>query len=259
MIENNRHIFNTTLKNSLSHDIKDLYQQEMRNLRMKLIKQFCSEKTVLDMGCGSGEYTCLTAKFAKEVIGLDFGEAMLIKLKERLNDKKINNVYLMQNDMESKFSLKDAAFDTVYSFATLYYISNLSSLISEMYRVLKPGGHAIFSLGNLWSINTLLARNADSGLRSYHVSPVMMRKMISQSRLRVESLRCFQLFPMYGGNIFSWKNGRFLTRLVTMQGRIEKRIFSLKIKGKMFDEILSSFYLLRFFAFRYLFICKKDS
>ena len=258
MTKNNRQIFNTLLKNSLSHDIKDLYQQEVRELRIELIKQFCSEKAVLDMGCGSGEYTCLTAKWAKEVVGLDFSEAMLRGLKKRLRNKKIKNVWLIQNDLERKLSLKDAAFDTVYSFATLYYISNLSSLISEMYRVLKPGGHAIFSLGNLWSINTLMARNADSGLRSYHVSPGMMKKVIAQSGLRVKDLRCFQIFPMYGGNIFSWKMGWFLTRLITMRGRAEKKIFSLKIKGKMLDEIVSSIFPLRLFAFRYLFICQKE-
>jgi ubiquinone/menaquinone biosynthesis C-methylase UbiE len=48
------------------------------------------------------------------------------------------------------------------------------------------------------------------------------------------------------------------TRFITMRGSFELRLFSKKINGKMLDEIISSSFPLRYFAFRYLFVCQKE-
>jgi hypothetical protein len=85
-----------------------------------------------------------------------------------------------------------------------------------------------------------------------------MIKHIKASGLKIINRRCFQLFPMYGGKIIGFRGEYYLTRFITMRGSFELRLFSKKINGKMLDEIISSSFPLRYFAFRYLFVCQKE-
>ena len=239
MTDRNKQIFSTTLRDSLSHKSMNPYQEEMRNLSIELLKKYCVGKIILDIGCGTGEYTFIAANIARKVVGIDFSDGMLKEFKKRIVKRKVENITLILSDAR-QIGLKDCEFDVLYSFATLYYVNNVKSALCEMYRVLKPGGYAIFSLGNLWSINTLLCRNASSGVVSYHISPGNMIKHIKASGLKIINRRCFQLFPMYGGKIIGFRGEYYLTRFITMRGSFELRLFSKKINGKMLDEIISS-------------------
>lgn len=40
-------------------------------------------KTILEMGCGSGNFTLLMAQYSQQILGLDFSPAMLAVLEER--------------------------------------------------------------------------------------------------------------------------------------------------------------------------------
>ena len=234
------------------------YQYELQKIKIRLLKEYCKNKRVLDMGCGTGNYAFIASKTAIEVVGVDFSQNMLNYFRKRIEEKKSTNIKILQGDIANlPKQIKTNYFDVVFSYSVLYHMQNIGKALGEMCRVLKPGGYAIFDLGNSWSINTLLCRNSPTRVKSYHLLPVTMKKWITENNLQIEELRYFQLFPMYGGKIFGFKGEERLIRFLTMSGRFEKRIFSYKVRGKMLDEIISSSPFFRNFAFRYLFVCQK--
>lgn len=98
---------------------------------------------VLDLGSGAGN-DCFVARALVgeegEVTGLDFTDAMLEKA--RLNNEKLGytNVSFVKGDIE-EIPLPGASFDVVISNCVLNLVPDKTRAFSEIFRVLKNGGH----------------------------------------------------------------------------------------------------------------------
>ncbi len=98
---------------------------------------------VLDLGSGAGN-DCFVARSivgeSGKVTGLDFTGEMIVKARE--NNKKLGfkNVDFVQGDIE-EMPLPDNKFDVILSNCVLNLVPNKTKAFSEMYRVLKGGGH----------------------------------------------------------------------------------------------------------------------
>ena len=101
---------------------------------------------VLDLCCGTGkmiELECTAVGENTTVIGLDFNRQMLNVAYEKLNQSLKNyNFDLIEGDAIS-LPFKDNTFNFVTIAFGLRNIPNKIKAISEMYRVLKPGGKLI--------------------------------------------------------------------------------------------------------------------
>ena len=94
----------------------------MKEAFLKLLKEYCPQKKVLDYGCGNGYYSKLVRKMGAEVIGIDLLPAKgFIKM-----------------DCED-MTFPNNTFDVVFSRGTLPYL-NKDRAFMEIARVLKPGG-----------------------------------------------------------------------------------------------------------------------
>jgi 2-polyprenyl-3-methyl-5-hydroxy-6-metoxy-1,4-benzoquinol methylase len=102
-----------------------------------------SGKTVLDLGCGSGENSILLARRGARVIGLDVSEALLALARQRfeLNGVAERGAFIASSAHD--LALPDASVDVVVGIAILHHL-DLDLTASEVRRVLKPGGRAIF-------------------------------------------------------------------------------------------------------------------
>ena len=49
-------------------------------------------KTILEMGCGSGNFTLLMAQYSQQILGLDFSPAMLAVLEERRGGRGVGDI-----------------------------------------------------------------------------------------------------------------------------------------------------------------------
>jgi len=116
--------------------------------RKKAVK-LCNIKDndkILDLCCGTGkmvELECRSVGGNTEVVGLDFNREMLDVGYKNLN-KSLNNYKfsLMQGDaMELPFG--DSTFNCITIAFGLRNVPNKRKSISEMYRVLKPGGKVV--------------------------------------------------------------------------------------------------------------------
>jgi ubiquinone/menaquinone biosynthesis C-methylase UbiE len=113
-------------------------------VRYESVLPLLKGKTVLDIASGSGYGTYIMAGEAEKVIGVDVDEES-VKYAQR-NYKRPNTEFKV-GDAE-KIPLEDASVDVVVTFETVEHIKNYKKFLSEIKRVLKPGGFAIISTPN---------------------------------------------------------------------------------------------------------------
>ncbi|MBK6346144.1 MAG: arsenite methyltransferase [Bacteroidales bacterium] len=99
--------------------------------------------TVIDLGSGAGN-DCFVARSLTgekgKVIGIDFTQAMIDKARENAEKLGFNNVEFRFGDIE-KLPVTAAKADVIISNCVLNLVPDKVKAFSEIYRVLKPGGH----------------------------------------------------------------------------------------------------------------------
>ena len=114
--------------------------------------------TVIDLGSGAGNDAFIARKMTGEkgkVIGIDFTEAMIARARDNAEKLGLNNVEFRQGDIEDMPVTGNKA-DVIVSNCVLNLVPNKHKVFSEVYRVLKPGGH--FSISDIVLEGELPAR-----------------------------------------------------------------------------------------------------
>jgi len=114
--------------------------------------------TVIDLGSGAGNDAFVARKIAGpsgKIIGIDFTEAMISRARENAEKLGLNNVEFRQGDIEDMPVTSNKA-DVIVSNCVLNLVPNKHKVFSEIYRVLKPGGH--FSISDIVLEGELPAR-----------------------------------------------------------------------------------------------------
>ena len=105
--------------------------------------------TVIDLGSGAGNDAFIARRFTGEkgkVLGVDFTEAMISKARTNAEKLGLNNVEFRLGDIDDMPVTSNYA-DVIVSNCVLNLVPNKHKVISEIFRVLKPGGH--FSISDI--------------------------------------------------------------------------------------------------------------
>ncbi|MEH6996620.1 class I SAM-dependent methyltransferase [Neobacillus drentensis] len=114
-------------------------------------------ESVLELGCGAGYAMklILEQNIIGKVVGLDLSPTVIrsamIRNKKALKNEKAKLVHANIKSLP----FEDEQFDKVFSIHTIYFWDELSATISEIFRVLKPGGVFILTFcdgenGEIW-------------------------------------------------------------------------------------------------------------
>lgn len=115
--------------------------------RKKAIKELTSLKPqiVLDVATGTGDVAILTNKILQpsKIIGIDISEGMLQIGRKKLDSLHLNNkIELLKGDSET-INFPDNSFDAITVAFGVRNFQNLEKGLTEMRRVLKPGGKLV--------------------------------------------------------------------------------------------------------------------
>ena len=135
-------MFDTISKNydGLNRVISFGIDIKWRNKVVELVKKN-NPKTILDVATGTGDLAInLTRTGANKIVGLDISPGMLEVGKEKVNEKKLSSVIDMVLGDGEKIDFEDDYFDAITVSFGVRNFENLEQGLSEIYRVLKPGG-----------------------------------------------------------------------------------------------------------------------
>jgi 2-polyprenyl-3-methyl-5-hydroxy-6-metoxy-1,4-benzoquinol methylase len=113
-------------------------------------------KTVLDLGCGVGNDLSRFAKAGAAVTGIDLAQHSVDLATDNFRFRGLEGEFLKMNGEELQFP--DNEFDAVFCHTVLHFTPNPHAMISEIRRVLKPGGEAIMMTVNRRSWMNMLHR-----------------------------------------------------------------------------------------------------
>ncbi len=121
-----------TVYDSDNNFTRDLNAKVLRQQNFKL-----TDKSVLEIGCGTGLNTVWFADRAHNVEAVDISEAMLELAKRRVIKGRVQ---FHQADIIKGWDFKDGSFDLVVANLVLEHVENLSHIFQEAHRVLKSRG-----------------------------------------------------------------------------------------------------------------------
>lgn len=100
-------------------------------------------RTLLDVGCGTGRHTFRCAAAGAQVTALDFSAGMLQQAQRKPGAE---NIRFIAHDLTQPLPLPDASFEQALCCLVMDHIPQPQALLSEIRRVLKPGGSLVVSL-----------------------------------------------------------------------------------------------------------------
>lgn len=98
------------------------------------------EWTVVDLGCGTGEWAERLAPVVAKVVAVDREPSMLLAARRRLQAHR--NIQFVEAELDA-LPVASASADFAVCSLVLHHIDNPEGAISEALRVLKPGGRLL--------------------------------------------------------------------------------------------------------------------
>ena len=160
---------------------------------------------VLDLSCGEGEVLELLAAAGCRAQGTHYRQDdYIIKDRGRLATIPVTGGV----DLQRRLPFEDAAFDVVVLTEVLEHLESHFNVLHEAGRLLRPGGHLVFSTPNIFRLHSrlqfflsgkhkLIRRRAGwdlpaNKLYAYHINPVdfpLLHTVLHQAGFQVEQLR----------------------------------------------------------------------
>lgn len=129
------------MKNFLGRIYSNAVDLNHRNIEDSLEKS--SQASFLDLGCDDG---IVTKKMAEKIGTKDIYGVEIVE--ERIQKAIQNGVKVKNFDLNGKFDFEDDSIDVIHANQVIEHLYDTDTFLSEIYRVLKPGGYIVISTEN---------------------------------------------------------------------------------------------------------------
>jgi SAM-dependent methyltransferase len=225
----------------------DDYADRLLQERFQLAERHYRGGRMVDLCCATGSHLIDHAGQLDSAVGVDFTLRYLDVARTSARERGAGNVTFVQADARS-LPLAKASVNLLYCFSSLHVIPGAAAVVSEVGRVLAPGGRAVLDFGSSRSLNAFCLRYYTEFAAPHLLTVRQIRAAIEGAGLRIVSHRRFQILPLWAGRP-SW--------LWPLLHPWWKSVLKRRVLGRMLDEWISSAPLLRAFAFRHVIVCEK--
>lgn len=127
----------------------DLTYKNPRHLMYKkmmlILNHVKAGKSLIDIGCGTGEFLVQLKDRYDSLVGIDVSSDSIEFAIKKVQSFK--NVSLYRGELQSFHFLKER-FDVCLCLDVLEHVKDLSSLLQEIHRILRPGAEIIVTVPN---------------------------------------------------------------------------------------------------------------
>jgi len=151
-------------------------------------------KDVLEIGCGFATDGLEFAKAGARYVGVDLTPSAIEMARERFQLFGVPGKFEVAN-AEERLPFPDNTFDHVYSFGVIHHSPRPERIVSELHRVLRPGGTFTVMLYNRTSINyyieIMFLRRTLRWLLLPRFMPALLARITGFERWKLEGHRDF--------------------------------------------------------------------
>jgi 2-polyprenyl-3-methyl-5-hydroxy-6-metoxy-1,4-benzoquinol methylase len=144
-----------------------------------IAEQDYTGRDILDAGCGTGEYSCWFASRGARVTGIDLSDGSLNEARAYAESLCLENIRFEKRSVLAT-GFADASFDFVYCTGVLHHTADPFGGLTELCRVLRPGGKLLISL---YSCSGFFLREARRRVANYLGGEDLQRRVLWGSRL----------------------------------------------------------------------------
>jgi len=126
---------------------EDQYREKIRFILHTLKGLDARPQKVLDLGSSAGGLSVALALAGLDVEGVEPSPAGVAAAELRAKRRGVTNARF-QVGVGEALPFPDAQFDLILSFAVLEHVQDTQQVVRESFRVLKPGGYAMFEVPN---------------------------------------------------------------------------------------------------------------
>lgn len=145
------------------------------------LAQRCSQRDVLEAGCGEGYGADLLAGVARRVVGLDYDESAVAHVRARYPRVEMRHGNL------AELPLSDGEVDVVVNFQVIEHLWDQGQFVTECARVLRPGGALLMSTPNRITFSPGL----DTPLNPFHtreLNAAELTELLTDNGFELESM-----------------------------------------------------------------------
>jgi ubiquinone/menaquinone biosynthesis C-methylase UbiE len=125
----------------MARQIKNIPVNHIHDRQLKLFASQYVSGSLIDIGCGTKPYEELLSPFVTEHIGVDHQAT----LHNKSNIDRFGDAYALPAE--------DDEFDCALCTAVLEHLEEPELALRECWRVLKPGGVAVYSVPFIWHLH----------------------------------------------------------------------------------------------------------
>ncbi len=171
--------------NSQNFLVQAIVQRELR-----LVAALYASGNLIDIGCGIKPYAALMKPYVNEHVGVDHLES----LHDAGNRDLVGTAYEIPVENES--------FDTALCSAVLEHLEEPELAIRECFRVMKSGGHAIYTVPFIWHLH-------EEPRDFYRFSKYGLRYLFEKSGFEIVEIKALSGFWVTFGQLLVYNLYRF--------------------------------------------------
>jgi 2-polyprenyl-3-methyl-5-hydroxy-6-metoxy-1,4-benzoquinol methylase len=139
------------MKNALQHiDAYDAYRAAEINRILEAVKRYripITGRTIVDFGCNDGAISAeYLRRGAARVIGVDIDERAIQRARALHHEERLTFV----QSAVSTIPLEDRSADAVISYDVFEHVSQPTTILNELYRILTSAGQALIGTWSWW-------------------------------------------------------------------------------------------------------------